>query len=575
MRRMDGESVLRAGYRLDRYELLCPVAAGGMAQVWLARLRGKRDFEKLYAIKTIKTELGDDTRFQEMFLDEARIASGIEHPNVAHILDLGEQDGILYIVMEWVDGESLAKVSRQARKVAAPLPLELSLRIMADACAGLHAAHELTDRGGENLGVIHRDVSPQNILVATNGAVKVIDFGVAKARNRRAGETGEGIVKGKIRFMAPEQVRAQPLDRRADIWAVGVCLHELATGKLPFDSDSDVDIVRRLISDEPPPAFDGIPAPVAEILRHSLVRDPEERFSTASAMRRAIENAMTELRLQASSEDVADFVRTNLPEFAEKRHSVVAKAMAEADARGSSRSLLSADEIHHPEEAFAATVVSQRGERITRPDPKPAEPAIPLVPKKAGTPGRAVPSARAMLEGRVAADETVGGAFTDEEMAAIPKRRGAWWLLALVAIAAGAFLGWPQGAARVRRFFAREAARPAPTAPAIASDSAPLPSAAISASAAPSAIASAAPSASASAAASAEPVASARPATTHTHIDTHDVGFTSGPTVEVTATATATAAPTPTTTPAPTQAPTPTETATQINNPPPVENDPY
>src|SRR5438309_2009593 len=111
---MDGESVLRAGYRLDRYELLCPVASGGMAAVWLARLRGKRDFEKLYAIKTIKTELGDDTRFQEMFLDEARIASGIEHPNVAHILDLGEQDGILYIVMEFVDGESLAKVARQA-----------------------------------------------------------------------------------------------------------------------------------------------------------------------------------------------------------------------------------------------------------------------------------------------------------------------------------------------------------------------------------------------------------------------------------------------------------------------------
>ena len=113
---MDGESVLRAGYRLDRYELLCPVASGGMAAVWLARLRGKRGFEKLVAIKTILTELGEDPRFQEMFLDEARIASGIEHPNVAQILDLGEQDDILYIVMEWVDGESLAKVARQARK---------------------------------------------------------------------------------------------------------------------------------------------------------------------------------------------------------------------------------------------------------------------------------------------------------------------------------------------------------------------------------------------------------------------------------------------------------------------------
>src|SRR5690242_6993474 len=136
------ESTLVPGYRLDRYELLCPIASGGMASVWLARLRGKRGFEKLFAVKTIKTELTDDGRFQEMFLDEARIASGIQHPNVAQILDLGEQDDILYIVMEWVDGESLAKVRRLAQKAGRPLPLGLALRIIGDACAGLHAAHE-------------------------------------------------------------------------------------------------------------------------------------------------------------------------------------------------------------------------------------------------------------------------------------------------------------------------------------------------------------------------------------------------------------------------------------------------
>src|SRR6516165_2083559 len=128
------ESVLRAGYRLERYELLCPIASGGMAEVWLARLRGKRGFEKLFAIKTIKTELIDDVRFQEMFLDEARIASGIQHPNVAQILDLGEQDEVLYIVMEWVDGESLAKIRRLANKRKKPMPLGVTLRIMADAC---------------------------------------------------------------------------------------------------------------------------------------------------------------------------------------------------------------------------------------------------------------------------------------------------------------------------------------------------------------------------------------------------------------------------------------------------------
>src|SRR3984893_7795145 len=130
------ESVLRAGYRLDRYELLCPIAAGGMATVWLARLRGKRGFAKLFAIKTIRTELVDDPRFQEMFLDEARIASGIQHPNVAQILDLGEQDDVLFIVMEWVDGDSLSKIRRLLAKRDAKLPVGVVLRVLADACAG-------------------------------------------------------------------------------------------------------------------------------------------------------------------------------------------------------------------------------------------------------------------------------------------------------------------------------------------------------------------------------------------------------------------------------------------------------
>src|SRR5580693_1915746 len=164
------ESVLRAGYRLDRYELLCPIASGGMATVWLARLRGKRGFEKLFAVKTIRTELVDDPRFEEMFLDEARIASGIQHPNVAQILDLGEQDNVLFIVMEWVDGDSLAKIRKLVAKGGGKIPTGIALRVLADACAGLHAAHELRDDNGQPLEVVHRDVSPQNILVGTAGS---------------------------------------------------------------------------------------------------------------------------------------------------------------------------------------------------------------------------------------------------------------------------------------------------------------------------------------------------------------------------------------------------------------------
>ena len=298
----DAQSTFVAGYKLDRYELLSPIASGGMASVWLARLRGKRGFEKLFAIKTIKGELTEDSRFQEMFLDEARIASGIQHPNVAQILDLGEQDNALYIVMEWVDGDSLAKIRRLAKKAGAPLPLGVSLRIMADACAGLHAAHELRDRQGKNLGVVHRDVSPQNILVTGSGSVKVIDFGVAKARDRFAGDTGTGIVKGKIRYMPPEQAQGNTMDRRADIWAIGVCLYELVTGELPFDNDSDIDVLRRLMSDEPAPRAQGdVPEPIREILAHSRVRECAERFATAIAMERAIELAMDALGLTATN----------------------------------------------------------------------------------------------------------------------------------------------------------------------------------------------------------------------------------------------------------------------------------
>src|SRR5713101_494176 len=206
---MDRAQSLQPGYKLDRYELLCPIASGGMATVWLARLRSKHGFEKLFAIKTIKTDLIHDMRFQEMFLDEARIASGIQHPNVAQILDLGEQDDVLYIIMEWVDGESLAKIRKLASKRGTPVPLGFALRIMADACAGLHAAHQLRDVRGKSLGVVHRDVSPQNILISAAGSVRVIDFGIAKATSRSAGETKSGIIKGKIHYMAPEQAKGR------------------------------------------------------------------------------------------------------------------------------------------------------------------------------------------------------------------------------------------------------------------------------------------------------------------------------------------------------------------------------
>jgi len=195
---------LAPGCRLDRYDLLFQVAEGGMGSLWLARQHGKHGFDRIVAIKTILPKLASDPGFQQMFLDEARVVSRIEHPNVAQVLDLGEERGVLFLVMEWIDGESLVKLGRAvARETNATIPFGILGRIMVDACAGLHAAHELTDDEGLPLGVVHRDVSPHNLLVGFRGTTKVIDFGIAKARNRVAQDTSVGSLKGKLAYMAP------------------------------------------------------------------------------------------------------------------------------------------------------------------------------------------------------------------------------------------------------------------------------------------------------------------------------------------------------------------------------------
>jgi serine/threonine-protein kinase len=429
------QSVLVAGYKLDRYELLCPIASGGMATVWLAQLRGKRGFEKLFAIKTIKTELLEDPRFQEMFLDEARIASGIQHPNVAQILDLGEQRDILFIVMEWVDGDSLAKIRRLLARRGAKLPTGVALRVLADACAGLHAAHELRDRDGEPLGIVHRDVSPQNILVAASGAVKVIDFGIAKAQNRKQGETRTGVVKGKVQYMAPEQVKkGRTVDRRADIWSLGICLHELIAGKTPNDADDDVEIIRRLLADEAPPIAPGLPDAVVRVLQASIAVDPDTRFPTAAGMQRALDGAMKELGEAATSEDVAAVIRSELPELVDGRRGVVTKAIEGARDRVTPAVTGSGEEA-----AFAPTMMSER----SGPSPTGEAKAIALTKRK--EPVRMVADVVSSEDSRVRPSSP-----PDQEPIEIPKRSraGVWLMLVLIAAIAAVVARWSRITAR-------------------------------------------------------------------------------------------------------------------------------
>ncbi len=329
-----GRIPLEPGHRLDRYELLCPIAHGGMASVWLARFVGKHGFEKLVAIKTILPEYAADTRFQQMFLDEARIASGIEHVNVAQILDLGEQHEVLYIVMEWVDGDSLSKLHRSVEARGDRVPLGVTLRLLADTCGGLHAAHELTDKTGKLLGVVHRDVSPQNILVSNKGNAKLIDFGIAKALDRISGDTNAGLLKGKIQYMAPEQARGAALDRRADVWAAGAVLYYLLSGRPPFDGENQLATLHMLTSGEPPPPLPGdVPAPVRDLTFRALAHRAQDRTASAADLQRQLEQAMLLCGVYTTSTDVSAFVAKELGSRAEARKQAIDVALAAAAER--------------------------------------------------------------------------------------------------------------------------------------------------------------------------------------------------------------------------------------------------
>jgi len=265
-----------------RYRIVDPIGSGGMGAIYRARLVGPMGFEKWVAIKVIHPQSARDSGAARMFLDEMRVASRLQHTNVCSVLDFGVEAGELYLVMEYLDGVSLARVVDEAGR----LPPELASRIVADAARGLHAAHELRDASGERLGVVHRDVSPQNIVIVRDGTVKVLDFGVAAARGRLS-DTRSDQVKGKLAYMAPEHASKQPVDRRADVWALGVVLWEASVGERLFAADNDVQTLTRLVHEpipRPSARVPSYPAMLETIVMRALERDPVERTPTAAAL---------------------------------------------------------------------------------------------------------------------------------------------------------------------------------------------------------------------------------------------------------------------------------------------------
>jgi len=332
---VEGEA-LSPGHLLGRYELLAQVARGGMGQVWVARLCGARGFQKVVAVKTLLPELRDDKRLEEMLLAEARIASLIHHPNVAQTTELGEHQGTLYIVMEWVDGESLSFVLKRAEE-RGWMPVPVGVNLIAQACRGLHAAHELTSDLGVHLGVVHRDVSPHNMLVTHSGQVKLVDFGIAKATNEESSLTANGEIKGKYSFMAPEQVTGGDVDRRADVFALGIVLYLLVTGRHPFKVDPKVTVVASITSDKPAPPpsrYLSSCAPALEaVIMKALEKDPARRYQTAEAMRQALENAMPQAFAPRFDLQVREFLGRTMGDRALARREAMRRFQLAADER--------------------------------------------------------------------------------------------------------------------------------------------------------------------------------------------------------------------------------------------------
>jgi serine/threonine protein kinase len=295
---------LKPGDVLGRYQLLMPIAKGGMGQVWAARQSGTRGFQKLVAVKTILPSADDGQNLEAMLFEEASLASLVRHPNVAETLDLGErEDGTLYLVMEWVNGEPLDGILRASRSVGG-IPIAIAVHLIVQACKGLHAAHITCNAKGEPLGIVHRDISPQNLLVTYSGVVKLVDFGVAKATQQMSQPTALGQVKGKFAYMSPEQVQGDSLDARADVFAMGIVLYRITTGHHPFKSDNPAATIRNILTrgpNHPSDLVPGYPKALEDVVMTAIARDRDKRFASANEMMVALEQSLP-AALQAKGE---------------------------------------------------------------------------------------------------------------------------------------------------------------------------------------------------------------------------------------------------------------------------------
>jgi serine/threonine protein kinase len=303
---------LTRGESVGKYEILRKIATGGMAELYLARVRGAAGFEKVVVLKRILPGIAEDPDFVQMFLDEARLAATLQHPNIADVHDVGEADGQYFFTMEFVYGQDARTIRHEMKKRNEPVPLAASLAIMHGTAAALDYAHERRGPDGHPMGLVHRDVSAANIMVSYDGAVKLLDFGIARVMTA-SHRTQVGTLKGKVPYMSPEQCKGQPLDRRSDLFSLGIVLFELTVGRRPFRGDSDYAVMDQIVyhgAPRPSSLVSGYPPELEAIVMKLLEREPKARYTTADELGDDLDAFIQRHGLWLSPKQLGKYMRT-------------------------------------------------------------------------------------------------------------------------------------------------------------------------------------------------------------------------------------------------------------------------
>jgi serine/threonine protein kinase len=303
--------VSQRGVRFGKYVLLNRIAVGGMAEIFLARQEGLEGFEKTICIKRIRPHLSSQPNFVRMFLNEAKLAAQLNHPNIVQIYDLGRINDSYFIAMEYISGRDMSRIIPKAEKAEIPFPMIYALKIASNCCEGLYYAHTKTDAYGNPLHVVHRDVTPENVLVGFNGTVKIVDFGIAKASTQLE-QTRAGEIKGKLSYMSPEQAMGQQLDHRSDIFSLGAVMYEWITGYKLFTGENEMAILKSIIDGKiyPPSYFkEDVPEAVERILMKALDKDREARYQSAWEMQFDIDTFVAGSHFSPSNIHMSNFLK--------------------------------------------------------------------------------------------------------------------------------------------------------------------------------------------------------------------------------------------------------------------------